>query len=230
MLDAVFGVKKAHAAEVPAGRQQRQATPSTAQPPVPRKAQPSTLKEVVALSSTAPVLAADSVARAASEAARAEQEAAIARGNAALPPSAGMNGSRTAEAKMMLDQRTFARNRYSIEIYKKFSLAAACLIFVVLAAPLAVRFPRGGVGLVIGVSLIVFALYYVGLIGGEALANKGYVSPFLAMWGTNIIMTAVGIVLLFRMGRDSNTGRGGDWGDWLDRMKRRFGMGGRRTA
>ena len=75
--------------------------------------------------------------------------------------------------------QTTARNRYEIEIHKKFSLAAACLIFVLVGAPIALRFPRGGVGLVIGVSLLVFALYYVGLIGGEALANKGYLLAVL---------------------------------------------------
>ena len=95
-------------------------------------------------------------------------------------------------AKLRLDLAPRARNRYVIEIHKKFSLAAACLIFVLIGAPIALRFPRGGVGLVIGVSLLVFALYYVGLIGGESLANDGLVPPFWAMWGTNVILTSSG--------------------------------------
>ena len=70
----------------------------------------------------------------------------------------------------MLENRT-TMNRYDVEIHKKFALAAACIVFVLLGAPIALRFPRGGVGLVIGVSLVVFALYYVGLIAGESLAN-----------------------------------------------------------
>ncbi len=131
---------------------------------------------------------------------------------------------------MRLDQQTRYRNRYEIEIHKKFSLAAACLIFVILGAPIAVRFPRGGVGLVLGVSLLVFALYYVGLIGGEALADNGYLPPFWAMWGTNVILTAVGLVLLFRMGREAGSGRGGDWGDRLDALKARLGVGPRAGA
>jgi lipopolysaccharide export system permease protein len=130
---------------------------------------------------------------------------------------------RLAEAKLRLDMAQRSRNRYEIEIHKKFSLAAACLIFVIVGAPIAVRFPRGGVGLVIGVSLVVFALYYVGLIGGESLANEGIVPPFWAMWGTNVIMTLVGIVMLFHMGRDQNTGRGGSWGDRIDAIRARFG-------
>jgi lipopolysaccharide export system permease protein len=119
-----------------------------------------------------------------------------------------------ATMQVTLAQR--ARDRFEIEINKKFSLAAACLIFCIVAPPIALRFPRGGVGLVIGVSLFVFALYYVGLIGGEALANKGLVPPFWAMWGTNLIMTLVGLVMLFRMGRDAGSARGGGIREWLD--------------
>ena len=128
--------------------------------------------------------------------------------------------TRLSEAKLRLDMSQLSRDRYAIEINKKFSLAAACLIFCIVAPPIALRFPRGGVGLVIGVSLAVFALYYVGLIGGEAAANKGLVPPFWAMWATNVIMTLVGIVMLLRMGRDFGSARGGGVREWLD--QRRF--------
>src|SRR5205085_5537808 len=157
-----------------------------------------------------------------------------------LPPSSGIAPSvgglaglapdqRLNLAKLNAEQARLLRNRYDVEIQKKFSLAAACLIFVLVGAPVALRFPRGGVGLVIGVSLFIFAVYYVGLIGGEELANRGYISAFWAMWGTNVIMTAVGLVLTFRMGREATTGRGGDIGEfietirvWLARAGRRF--------
>ena len=92
-------------------------------------------------------------------------------------------------------------------------------MFVLIGVPIALRFPRGGVGLVLAVSLGVFALYYVGLIGGESLANKGIIPPFWAMWGTNVILTVIGVVLLARMGHEENSGRGGNWGDRLDRVR-----------
>ena len=136
--------------------------------------------------------------------------------------------TRLSEAKLRLDMSQLSRDRYAIEINKKFSLAAACLIFCIVAPPIALRFPRGGVGLVIGVSLAVFALYYVGLIGGEAAANKGLVPPFWAMWATNVIMTLVGTVMLLRMGRDFGSARGGGVREWLD--QRRFLRDERRAA
>lgn len=147
-------------------------------------------------------------------------------------PSSGVlpfpASSRVSEAKLRLDMSQLSRDRYAIEINKKFSLAAACLIFCIVAPPIALRFPRGGVGLVIGVSLAVFALYYVGLIGGEAAANKGLVPPFWAMWATNVIMTLVGIVMLLRMGKDFASARGGGLREWVD--ERRFLRDERRAA
>ena len=99
----------------------------------------------------------------------------------------------------MLENRT-TMNRYGVEIQKKFALSAACIVFVLIGAPIALRFPRGGVGLVIGVSLVVFAIYYVGLIAGESLADRAFLTPFWAMWAANVILTGVGLVLLVRMG------------------------------
>jgi lipopolysaccharide export system permease protein len=115
-----------------------------------------------------------------------------------------------------------SENAYEVEIQKKFALAAACFVFLLLGAPIALRFPRGGVGLTIGVSLVVFALYYVGLIAGESLARRGIVPPFLSMWGANIIFTALALWMLSRMGKENTSGRGGDLRDLLDSIRSRL--------
>ena len=130
----------------------------------------------------------------------------------------------------MLENRT-TMNRYGVEIQKKFALSAACVVFVLIGAPIALRFPRGGVGLVIGVSLVVFAIYYVGLIAGESLADRAFLTPFWAMWAANVILTIVGLVLLARMGKEGATSRGGDMSEFLESLRtnlakvaRRFGL------
>lgn len=104
--------------------------------------------------------------------------------------------------------------RYEIEIHKKFALAAACLVFVLVGAPVALRFPRGGVGLVIGASVLIFGFYYVGLIGGETLADQLIVTPFWSMWTANLVMSAIGVVLFLRLNRHRVAARGG----WRERL------------
>jgi len=136
----------------------------------------------------------------------------------------------TPGATAAVDQRVrAARQRaaiYQVEIHKKLAISAACVIFALLGVPVAIRFPRGGVGLVIGTSLAVFSIYYVGLIGGEELGDRLIVSPFLAMWTPNLIFTAVGLGLLWVVRREGSTAHGGDWDDlkhamfgWLPKLR-----------
>ena len=94
-------------------------------------------------------------------------------------------------------------------------MATASLVFVLVGVPVAIRFPRAGVGLVIGVSLGVFTIYYVGLIGGESLANQLKVPAAWAMWTPNIVFTVLGLAGLRRIRTRSTTPRGGTslaWG------------------
>ncbi len=112
---------------------------------------------------------------------------------------------------------------YRVEIQKKYSIAAASLVFVLVGAPLAIRFPRGGVGMVIAFSLVIFAIYYVGLIGGETLADEGYVTPELAMWIVNAIMAGLGVLWVARMGNETSSARSGPWDEWVERLRARFG-------
>src|ERR1019366_7416271 len=109
-----------------------------------------------------------------------------------------------------------------VEIEKKFAIAAACVVFALLGAPIALRFPRGGVGLTIGVSLGVFGMYYVGLIGGETLARRGWVSPFWAMWTANFVLLVVGVWLTARLGGEGTTSRGSETSELLHRLRERL--------
>jgi lipopolysaccharide export system permease protein len=101
--------------------------------------------------------------------------------------------------------------RFEIEIHKKYSIAIASLVFVVVGAPLALRFGGGGIGMVIATSLLIFSVYYIGLIGGESLAGRGVVTPVFAMWCVNVLMTVLGAVGLLLMGRETSTARSGAW-------------------
>ena len=121
-------------------------------------------------------------------------------------------------------------DQYRVEIEKKFAIAVACTVFVLLGAPIALRFPRGGVGLTIGVSLGVFALYYIGLLGGEALADRAILSPALAMWGADIVLGVIGIWLTLRLGSEGATSRGSETAERWYRWKARWAAKRRRTT
>jgi lipopolysaccharide export system permease protein len=105
--------------------------------------------------------------------------------------------------------------KYRVELHKKIALAFACIVFVILGAPLAIRWPNGGLGLVIAASTAIFSIYWVGLIGGEKLADRGFVSPWIAMWLTNAVFLALGVFMYRRMGTETGSNRGGGLDDLL---------------
>ena len=100
--------------------------------------------------------------------------------------------------------------RYAVEVHKKWAISLACISFVIIGIVMALRFPRGGIGLVIGGGLLVFSIHYVGLTAGESLADRGFVSPWAAMWSPNIVLTIIGVIGLVRVSRESGSTRGGD--------------------
>lgn len=84
---------------------------------------------------------------------------------------------------------------YEVEFHKKFALAAACLFLALAGVAIAIRFPRGGQGLVVGAGILVFTGYYLSLVAGESLADQGVISPLVAMWTANAFLLAVAFLL-----------------------------------
>jgi lipopolysaccharide export system permease protein len=113
-------------------------------------------------------------------------------------------------------------DRYLVEVHKKWAISLACISFVIVGIVMALRFPRGGIGLVIGGGLLVFSVHYVGLTAGESLADRGFVSPWLAMWAPNIVLTVIGLIGLVRVNRESGSTRGGDFQEVLDAVRHVF--------
>ena len=85
-------------------------------------------------------------------------------------------------------------SRYEVSYYKKFSLAFACLVFLIIGAPLGYLFKRGGIaGVLVGVFL--FSSYYILVIAGEEFADRRSFSPFWSMWMPNFMLLAAGIYM-----------------------------------
>ena len=140
----------------------------------------------------------------------------MADGTAALASHAELKDARTdAIRKAEAETRSIASaerrvRKLEVEYHKKLSLPLSCIVFVLLGAPLGIRSKRGGVGIGAGIGIIFFLVYYLFLVGGEQLGDRGIVSPFWAMWSPTILFAILGISLtvatvrewrLFRVGR-----------------------------
>ncbi len=113
-----------------------------------------------------------------------------------------------------------------VEIHKKYAIAVACLVFVLIGAPLGVLARRGGLATGTALSLGFFLLYWACLIGGEDLADREIVSPFMAMWSANFLTGGFGFSVFRRIATGKFAPRSLRMESWFSRLSFRnlFGI------
>jgi lipopolysaccharide export system permease protein len=94
-------------------------------------------------------------------------------------------------------------NSLMVEVHKKYALAVACLVFILVGAPLGVMAKKGGVAVGLGLSLGFFVLYWAFLIGGEELADRQIIPAFWAMWSANILIGGAGIYIMVKAAKET---------------------------
>lgn len=98
-------------------------------------------------------------------------------------------------------------NRYKVEIHKKYSIPFACIVFILVGAPIGIMARRGGFVVATAMSLGFFVIYWALLIAGEELADRGLLSPSLSMWSPNILLAILGILLIWQIQRENRVWR-----------------------
>jgi len=96
--------------------------------------------------------------------------------------------------------KTYGRqqNKYRVEIQKKYSIPFACIVFMLVGAPLGIISKKGGLAISMSISLGFFLVYWSFLIAGEDLADRGIISPLMAMWSPNMLVGALGLYMSTR--------------------------------
>ena len=89
----------------------------------------------------------------------------------------------------------------SAEIHNKIAMAFSPLVFLLIGIPLGVTTRRGDRSMSFGIGLAVITVYWVLLIGGRALAQKGLAPPFLSMQFSNLALALLGLLLYRRLAK-----------------------------
>lgn len=90
------------------------------------------------------------------------------------------------------------------ELHKRLSIPFACLIFGLIGAPLGIRRSRSGKSAGISMALLVFLVYYMVLAAGTNLSDTGKLSPAIAYWLPNALMTAAAGLLVYIKGHEKD--------------------------
>jgi LPS export ABC transporter permease LptG/LPS export ABC transporter permease LptF len=89
--------------------------------------------------------------------------------------------------------------RFQIELHKRFSYPAACLVLMLVGVPLGVTSRRGGKSSAWVFTILLVVLYYSLSLIGIALGRQNWIPTFLAVWSANILFAIGGLFLLWQM-------------------------------
>jgi len=102
-----------------------------------------------------------------------------------------------------LTERKRTINKYDMELHRKFTLSIAVFIFFFVGAPLGAIIRKGGLGMPVVVSILLFIAYYIVSMTGEKSAREDVWQMFTGMWFSTLVFLPVGIWLTYKSGTDS---------------------------
>ncbi len=110
-------------------------------------------------------------------------------------------------------------NKYSMERERKYTLSLAVLIFFFIGAPLGAIIRKGGLGMPVVVSILLFILYYMVSMTGEKSAREDLWDMFVGMWFSSFIFFPVGIWLSYKAATDAALMSAETYSKLLDRLR-----------
>jgi len=93
--------------------------------------------------------------------------------------------------------------RFAVEWHKKFAIPGACLVFGLLGLALSLGSKKEARSSAFALSIGVIFIYYVLIRLGEQAGDTGAMQPWLAMWGANVVLGVLALVLLLLNHREA---------------------------
>lgn len=111
--------------------------------------------------------------------------------------------------------------RYEIEWHRKHTLAFACLLLFFIGAPLGAIIRKGGLGIPLVISILIFVFYWVISTIGERMSRLGVIPTSLGMWIASGILLPLGLFLIYKASRESQLMDMEFWQRQMMRFKKR---------
>lgn len=93
--------------------------------------------------------------------------------------------------------------RHLTEWHKKFTVSFACIMFFFIGAPLGAIIRKGGLGVPVVISVVLFIFYYIIDNMGFKMARDGIWEAWEGMWLSSAVLAPMGIFLTYKAVKDS---------------------------
>lgn len=141
--------------------------------------------------------------------------------------STALNQARNIKVNMQSTQTriysaTKEKNQYTIEKFKKYAQAMACILMFMIGAPLGAIIKKGGLGMPTIIAIIFFIIYYVFTSIGEKSAKEGAMDPYLAVWLSDLVLLPFGLFFLRQARIDARLFDADIYSIWIEKLRLRF--------
>lgn len=117
-----------------------------------------------------------------------------------------------------MDGNDYQIRRHRTEWHKKITISLSCLLFFFIGAPLGGIIRKGGLGMPVIVSVLVFIIYYVIDNSGFKMARDGKWVVWMGMWLSSSILAPLGVFLTYKSNNDSVVLNGDAYVAWFKRI------------
>ncbi|MCM1313563.1 MAG: LptF/LptG family permease [Bacteroides sp.] len=93
--------------------------------------------------------------------------------------------------------------RHWLKFWEKITMSLACIVFFFIGAPLGAIIRKGGLGLPVVVSVVIFIIYYIINTAGMKLGRQGSIPVWFGMWLSTIVLAPLGLFFTVKSNNDS---------------------------
>ena len=105
--------------------------------------------------------------------------------------------------KYTMENNDYAIRKHKTEWHKKITISLSCMLFFFIGAPLGGIIRKGGLGMPVIVSVLVFIIYYIIDNTGYKMARDGKWVVWMGMWTSSAVLAPLGIFLTYKSNKDS---------------------------
>lgn len=108
--------------------------------------------------------------------------------------------------------------KHQTEWHNKITLSLACLIFFFIGAPLGGIIRKGGLGMPVIASVLIFIIYYIINNTGYKMARDGNWVVWMGMWTSTAVLAPLGAFLTYKSNNDSVVLNADAYVDWFKKV------------
>jgi lipopolysaccharide export system permease protein len=95
-------------------------------------------------------------------------------------------------------------NLYKSELHKKFAFSILVILLFLISAPLGAIIRKGGIGMPLVISVVLFVLFYAVNLTGEKMGKEGIVPVWVGSWMSSMLLFPIGVIITYRASIDKS--------------------------